>query len=63
MSQKRRVPSWPRNGPGSGSMSRTIHSISGMESLDRGIEVPAVEGRVALADALDEFAQRWSIGT
>jgi hypothetical protein len=29
-----------------------------MESLHRGVEVTAVERRVALADAVDQFAQR-----
>ena len=47
ISQKARVPSMPRNGPGSGNQSRTTHSISGSSPSDRGIEVAAVERRVA----------------
>jgi hypothetical protein len=34
-----------------------------MDPLDRRVEITAVEGRVTLPDAVDQFAQRLSIGT
>jgi hypothetical protein len=34
-----------------------------VHAFDGGGEIAAVESRVTLADALDQLAQRWSIGT
>jgi hypothetical protein len=34
-----------------------------MQAVDRGVEVATVEGLIPRPDAVDDFAQRCSIGT